>query len=201
MYMIGNFPFFKMPSPSGRTWRPNIALILSGRWFVYWGNLNFFSRSPFLLGHFPLCTKFCTLQNCRFFDFVETQCQMIASVGFVVSKHILKGRASLWSGLGDFYLVFLELSCVMWMLESLEFGLCTLKLHSATCTCAYYLQFLCFALYGWGCKLELGVRLWVGCKHAAIANGQSLLRLGSTPLIMHAIVACLLPNVLSPWLI
>jgi hypothetical protein len=41
---------------------------------------------------------------------------------FSASKHILKGRAGLWNGLGDFYLVFLELSCVMRMLESLEFG-------------------------------------------------------------------------------
>jgi hypothetical protein len=32
---------------------------------------------------------------------------------FLVLKHILKGHVGLWSGLGDFYVVFLELSCIM----------------------------------------------------------------------------------------
>ncbi len=53
-----------------------------------------------------------------FFDFVETH------IGwFLALKHILKGHAGPWRELGDFYLVFLKLSCVMWMLESLESGL------------------------------------------------------------------------------
>ncbi len=43
---------FKMPSPSGTTQRPNIVSMLSDRWFVYWGSLNFFSRSPFCQGIF-----------------------------------------------------------------------------------------------------------------------------------------------------
>jgi hypothetical protein len=56
---------------------------------------------------------------------------------FSALKHILKGHAGLWSKLVDFYLVFLKLSCVMWMLESLEFEVWTLELHCAACTCAF----------------------------------------------------------------
>jgi hypothetical protein len=37
-------------------------------------------------------------------------------------KHILKSHAGLWSRLENFYLMFLEVSCVMCTLESLEFG-------------------------------------------------------------------------------
>jgi len=55
------------------------------------------------------------------FDFVETHMSNDYKGQFLVLKHILKGHVGLWSGLGDFYVVFLELSCIMWMLESLEF--------------------------------------------------------------------------------
>ncbi len=63
-----------------------------------------------------------------FFDFVETHMSNDCIGWFSALKHILKSHASLWSKLGDFYSVFLELSCVMRMLESLEFRLwsCTL---------------------------------------------------------------------------
>jgi hypothetical protein len=44
---------------------------------------------------------------------------------FSALKHIFKGHADLWSGLEDFDLVFLELFCVMCMLESLEFEVST----------------------------------------------------------------------------
>ncbi len=44
---------------------------------------------------------------------------------FSAFKHILKGHAGLCSRLEDFDLVFLELFCVMCMLESLEFGVLT----------------------------------------------------------------------------
>jgi hypothetical protein len=46
-------------------------------------------------------------------DFVETHMSNDYIGWFLALKHILKGHVGLWSGLGDFYLVFLELSCVM----------------------------------------------------------------------------------------
>jgi hypothetical protein len=43
------------------------------------------------------------------------------------------------NGLGDFYLVFLKLSCVMWMLESLDFGVGLWSMH--LCFSTYCVQF------------------------------------------------------------
>jgi hypothetical protein len=48
-----------------------------------------------------------------FFDFVETHMLNDYIGWFLALKHILKGHASLGNGLGDFYLVFLKLFCVM----------------------------------------------------------------------------------------
>jgi hypothetical protein len=65
----------KIPSPSGRTQRLDIALMLNGRWFVYWGSLNFFSRSPFYWGIFLFIPSFAHkffVGMHLFFDFVET---------------------------------------------------------------------------------------------------------------------------------
>jgi hypothetical protein len=47
------------------------------------------------------------------FDFVETQMSNDYIGWFLALKHILKGHVGMWSGLGDFYVVFLELSCIM----------------------------------------------------------------------------------------
>jgi hypothetical protein len=98
---------------------------------------------------------------------------------FSALKHILKGHASTWSKLWDFYLVFLKLSCVMWMLESLEFEVWTLELHCAACTCACGLT-VCNLL------LQMGKVFW--------DSSSTLLR-------VHEIVVCLLPNAFSTWLI
>jgi hypothetical protein len=98
------------------------CLVVDG---VYWGSLNFFSRSPFYWGIFLSIPSFAHKKIVGihlFFDFVETHMWNDCIGWFSTLKHILKTHASLWSRLGDFYLVFLELSCVMWMLENLEFG-------------------------------------------------------------------------------
>jgi hypothetical protein len=100
---------------------------------------------------------------------------------FSALKHILKGHVGLWNGLGDFYMVFLELSCIMWMLESLEFR----RLGFWSCIVQHallLLDLLCaifvFCLIWLG--LQVGTRggVVVGCKHIAITNGQIFLRLG-----------------------
>jgi hypothetical protein len=99
--------------------------MLSGRWSVYWGSLNFFSRYSFYRGIFLSIPSFAhkTIVGMHlFFDFVETHMSNDCIGWFSALKHILKSHASLWSRLRDFYLVFLELSCVMRMLENLEFG-------------------------------------------------------------------------------
>jgi len=156
---------FKMPSPIGRTQRPNIALMLSHRWFVHWSNLNFFYGSPFYWGIFLFVPSFAHKKIASihlFFDFVETQMSNDCIGWFSTLKHILKGHAGMWSKLGDFYLVFVELSCVMWMLKKLEFGVWSLELHYATCNCASRLIVCNFCLLfnmvgvaswnlGWGC--------------------------------------------------
>ncbi len=128
-----------MPSPSGRTWRPNNALMLSGRWFVYWSSLNFFFGSFFCWGIFLSIPSF-AYKNIAgvhlFFDFVEhTHVKLLHRLVFSFETYF-ETHVGLWRKLGDFYLMFLELSCIMWMLESVEFGVCTLELHYAACTCA-----------------------------------------------------------------
>jgi len=121
-----------MSSPSGRAQRPNIALMFSDKWFVYWGNWNFLYRSPFCWGIFLSIPSFAhkkIIDIHLFFDFVKTHLSNDCIGCFSTFKHILKGHVGLWSELGDFYLVFLKLSCVMWMLESLEsrFWSCTVE--------------------------------------------------------------------------
>ncbi len=136
-----------------------------------------------------------------FFDFVETHMSNDCIGWFSALKHILKSHASLWSRLRDFYLVFLELSCVMRMLENLEFGVQTLELHCVTCTCAFGLilcnSCLLFNMVGvpswnlgWGCG-------WLHA-HCSYKWAKSFETWGSTPLAVHAIVVCLLPNAFSP---
>ncbi len=123
--MIGNFSFQDVIT-KWKAWRPDIALMLSGKWFVYWGNLNLFSWSPFCWSIFlsiPSFARKTIVHIYLFFDFVKTHMSNDCIGWFSTLKHILKGHAIMWSKLGDFYLVFLKLSCVMWMLESLEFGL------------------------------------------------------------------------------
>jgi hypothetical protein len=115
----------KIPSPNGRTQRPDIALMFNGKWSIYWGNLNFFSRSPFYWGIFLSIPSFAHKKLVGMhllFDFVKTHMSNDCIDWFSALKYILKSHTSLRNGLRDFYLVFLELSGVMWMLESLEFG-------------------------------------------------------------------------------
>jgi len=62
---------------------------------------------------------------------------------------------------------------------------------------------LLFAIFVF-CLIWLGLQVGTwggvegGCKYTAIANWQSLLRLVLTPLAMHVIIMCLLPNVFFP---
>jgi hypothetical protein len=72
--------FFKMPSPIGRTQRPNIALMLGGRWFLYGDNLNFFYGSPFCWGIFLFEPSFAHKKIPTihlFFDLLKHTSQMI----------------------------------------------------------------------------------------------------------------------------
>ncbi len=113
--------------------------MLTGRWFVYWSNFKKKIGSFFCWGMFLSIPSFAYKKIAGihlFFEFVETHMSNGCISWFLVLKHILKAHVGLWSKLGDFYLMFLELSCTMWMLKSLEFGVWTQELHYAACTCA-----------------------------------------------------------------
>ncbi len=129
--------------------------------------LKFLLWVPFLLGIFLFVPSFAHKKIASihlFFDFVETQMSNDCIGWFSTLKHILKGHAGMWSKLGDFYLVFVELSCVLWMLKNLEFGL-----WSYTMQHAIVLQDLLFAIFVF-CLIWLG--LWMGAFTLLLQMGK-----------------------------
>ncbi len=90
---------------------------------------------------------------------------------------------------GDIYFVFLELFYVMWMLESLEFGIWSLysrvafyNMHLCFWTLDLLFAFFVFYLIWLGLQVGTWGGVVGGCMHTTIANGQNLLKLGFTSL-------------------
>jgi hypothetical protein len=80
-----------------------------------------------------------------FFDFVETHMLNDYIGWFLALKRILKGHASLWSGLGDFYLVFLEFG--VWSLHS-RVALCIMHLCFKILDLLFAIFFFCLIWMG-----------------------------------------------------
>jgi len=98
IYTIDNF-LFKMPSPSGKTQRPHIALMLNDRWFVYWGSLIYQFGSPLLCwGIFLSLSSFAHKKFASihlFFDFVKTRIKWLHRLVFSFETYFEKSCRSM----------------------------------------------------------------------------------------------------------
>ncbi len=91
-----------MPSPSGRTWRSDIALMLSDKWFVYWDSFNFFFGCPLCWGIFLSIPSFAHKKIAGthlFFDFVTMHVKWLHRFTAIVN---LTKDATIerWGGVG-----------------------------------------------------------------------------------------------------
>jgi hypothetical protein len=157
MYTIGNFPFQDVITKwkDMKAWycldaQLQMVCLLRQLKFLYW--------VPFPLGHFPFCTKFCPLKNCKYTFILwfcwNTHVKWLHRLVFSFETYFERSCKYVKQALRFLFGVSEVILCNV---NAGEFGVWSLNSRVALCS-----MHLC---------------LWTYCVQFVIANGQSLLRL------------------------